>query len=182
MLFHGSPSFFLTRGNHHFEVYSHHTLVFVSSYAYIAGLFRLVWALMESYGVQSSGTSFLHSAFLRVIHVDVCATVRPPPPPFTGSQYSSYASTTIYLSTLFWRDSWVVSSLGHLHGNFMLCRYKNLSLEVRWFSRETGELRWWLESHRGIKNCFVKWVFCFSLQWCIADWQCCNSFTCAKSL
>ena len=22
-------------------------------------------------------------------------------------------------------------SLGHLHGNFMLCRYKNLSLEVR---------------------------------------------------
>ena len=77
------------------------------------------------------GRAFLHSAFLRVIHVDVCATVRPPPPPFTGSQYSSYASATIYLSTLFWRDSWVVSSLGHLHGNFMLCRYKNLSLEVR---------------------------------------------------
>lgn len=82
-----------------------HTLIFVSSYPYLlAGLFCLVWALMESYGVQSSGTSFFHSAFLRFIHVDVCATVHPPPPPFTSAQYSPYASAIIYLPTLFWRD------------------------------------------------------------------------------
>lgn len=40
--FHGSPSSFLIRGNHHSEIYIHHFLVFLSTYPYIAGLFSLI--------------------------------------------------------------------------------------------------------------------------------------------